>query len=88
LYRSAKDFALKVQKKDRIPIMACLMCAVGHLITLAKPDKVFLCTFDADAPPKANQKFILLAKVFGDCGYKVQTADPYHGHSVWWMCKQ
>ena len=84
-YFSAKDLALKIPSQDRVLIRACLLRGIEELIMVDLPERVFLCTFDADAPRKADRKFVLIADVFEAKGYEVKTADPYYGQRVWWM---
>jgi hypothetical protein len=85
LYFSAKDLAVKIPSQDRVFIRACLLMAIENLIGLAEPDRVYLCSYDTYAPPKADVKFALIGEVFKSKGYEVKTADPYNGQRVWWM---
>jgi len=85
-YWSGKDTAALIPKKeDRTSILAMSAVALNLLLNSAKPAKVFFCSRDAYPPESANEKFILLAHVFENCGYSVSTADPYHGLQCWWM---
>ena len=88
LYFSAKDLAVKIPSQDRVSIRACLLRAIENLIGLAEPDRVYLCGFDTDAPPKADVKFSLIGEVFESKGYEVKAADPYNGQRVWWMSRR
>jgi len=85
LYFSAKDLAVKIPSQDRVFIRACLLRAIENLIGLAEPDRVYLCSYDTYAPPKADVKFSLIGEVFESKGYEVKAADPYNGQRVWWM---
>lgn len=83
-YWSGKDTSF-IPKEARSKILDLLFETVRSLISEQNQGRVFLCTRDGSAPSKANRKFILLAKLFEDCGYTVRTADPYHGQQCWWM---
>lgn len=87
LYWSGREVAIFVNKTERSKILACLLSIVHHLIETAKSDQVFMCTADADAPPKALRKYMLIVKVLEECGYRPSRYDPYHGKDAWLFVK-
>ncbi|MEZ0249525.1 MAG: hypothetical protein ACAH20_01045 [Methylobacteriaceae bacterium] len=84
-YWSARDVGLFVGRDDRALIGGTLLGALRHMLDSYKPSFVHMCTHDADAPEKADEKFFHIADLFESCGYVVRVADPYHGRRIWWM---
>lgn len=82
---SSRDVALFIERDDRALIRATLLGALRHMLDSYKPTYVHMCTMDAYAPEKADEKFIHIADLFERCGYVVRVADPYHGQRIWWM---
>lgn len=84
-YLSGKDTAGFIKGDDRKMILLLLAAAAEHLRTYAKPSKVLVCSMDKDAPERANEKFMLFARLFELGGYSVTTRDFDHGLRCWWM---
>ena len=84
-YWSARDVSHFIGRDDRALVMSTLLGALRHMLDSHKPSFVHMCTPEADAPEKADEKFIRIADLFERCGYVVRVADPYHGRRIWWM---
>lgn len=84
---------LEVRKKigeaeHRAEIMSALEAAIQHLIDLAQPKLVHMCTRTPNLPQKALAKFNRICTVFRSNGYKAGKGDPYHGRHIWMMTKE
>jgi hypothetical protein len=84
IYWSGRDVRF-IPKPDREHILRAVLALTGHILDRFRPERVFCCTFDENPPEDALLKHFLIAHVFEECGYKVRTADSYHGKRIWWM---
>jgi hypothetical protein len=84
-YWSGLDTKRLFGKPERAAIRSAVMGGVETLLSANRPERIFCCTHDSDAPEKALHKHILIAAVFKTCGYDVVRQPMYLGKHSWWM---
>jgi hypothetical protein len=82
---SGRDLPRGISETDRRAILAVILMATASLLSSVRPERVFRCTHDTNMPDKALEKHHEISQIFTRCGYRVQTADTYHGKRTWWM---
>lgn len=73
-----------IPKVQRGAIRRAILHATKSLIGQVNPSVVYWCTWDADLPEKALDKYIEVGRVFTTLGYDVKRGDPYHGRHIWY----
>ena len=82
---SGLDLPGYISPDDRDKIRNTILIITEGLLNTVRPERVFRCTRDADMPDQALEKHYAVSHIFKSCGYRVATADIYHGKRVWWM---
>ena len=70
---SAATVAKFVSKEDRSKILKSLLKITRTLLRTVQPEAVYMHAFDPDQPQKALAKYLLIADVFKEQGYSVET---------------
>lgn len=70
---------------ERFMVLGAVCLAAGELIDGLRPSAVEMVTFTANLPPRAIEKFNLIASLFAARGYDISRPDPYHGRYIWMM---
>lgn len=82
-YWSGRDVARFINEADRSLVLATVLAGTKMLLDTVKPVRVARITHDADMPPHALEKHFAISRIFEECGYRVTTADPFHGKRCW-----
>jgi hypothetical protein len=71
--------------EDRRRILGVLCAISRSLIVQVAPATFYMTTLEPDLPDRALAKYRTLLALFGECGYKIAEAAPYHGLRLWWL---
>jgi hypothetical protein len=80
-----RDVAGFIAKNDRTLILVHVIRAIHDLLHSVQPDRVYMCTFEADLPEPAMLKYDSIEEMFRVCHYAVHRQPDHHGQRIWWM---
>lgn len=88
LYRiwDSRETRHKIPKpEDRAAVLGALRQVIRQLIDDARPRVVIMHTREAHLPQRALRRYAAVCSVFDEEGYRVGSADPFHGRLTWMM---
>lgn len=85
VFWSGKETETFMSGEDRETVLLAIICCVENLVRVVQPERVFMCTHEANLPERALEKYHRIALAIEMCGYTVSRPDSFHGQIIWFM---